>query len=201
MQLIYSPASPFVRKVSVTIHETGLTDKIELLSVKTNALNSAEIAQKANPLGKIPSFLLDDGKKLFDSRVICLYLNTKTGSKLYPHKILWEVLTLEALADGIMEAAVLMVYETRLRPEGKRSEEWVDAQWAKISQSLDELERKGFEAIFGDLNIGQLALACALGYLDFRQNNRNWRDERNFLSDWNDSIQNRASLKSTIPRD
>ena len=199
MQLVYSPASPFVRKVNVIIHETGLKDKIELLSVQTNALASAKTARDANPLGKIPTLLLEDGTKIFDSRVICQYINAKTNSTLYPRKRLWEILTLEALSDGIMDAAVLIVYESRLRQDAKRSKDWVEAQWLKITQSLDELEKKCFEAILGDLNMGQLALACALGYLDFRHKNGNWRHGRKFLASWNEDIQKRASLISTIP--
>lgn len=117
MKLIYSPASPFVRKVSVLIHELDLSDKVALAPVSTTALNTSTDARAANPLGKIPALVLDDGPTLIDSRVICRYLNDLVGAPFYPADHLWDVLTLEALTDGIMEAAVSMVYETRLRPE------------------------------------------------------------------------------------
>ena len=146
MQLISSPASPFVRKVRVLLHETGLSDQVEELPVATTALATAPEAMAANPLGKIPALLREDGPAIYDSRVICRYLDARAGAGFYPEARLWEVLTLEATADGIMESGVLMVYEMRLRPEGARSAEWVEAQWAKIARragrSLDEPPRR-----------------------------------------------------------
>lgn len=127
MKLISSPASPFVRKVRVMLHESGLSQKVIDLPVTTTALETHPAARNANPLGKIPVLVLDKDTKLFDSRVICLYLDELSGAGLYPKNRLWDTLTLEALADGIKESAVLIVYETRLRPAGNRSEEWVEA--------------------------------------------------------------------------
>jgi len=155
MELIFSPASPFVRKVNVLIHEVGLREQIKLSSVQTTALNTSPDARAANPLGKIPALILDDGRTLIDSRVICRFLNDLSDANLYPNDQLWEVLTLEALADGIMESGVSMVYEARLRPEAQQSPDWVAAQWSKISHALEALERRGFMAMDGDLNMGQ----------------------------------------------
>ena len=121
MKLIFSPASPFVRKVRVVIDESGLTDQVTPVPVQTTPLVTDPAARSANPLGKIPALVLDDGKSLFDSRVICRYLNDISGAGLYPAERIWDVLTLEALADGIMEAAVLMIYEGRLREAENRS--------------------------------------------------------------------------------
>ena len=199
MELIFSPASPFVRKVNVLIHEVGLREQIKLSSVQTTALNTSPDARAANPLGKIPALILDDGRTLIDSRVICRFLNDLSDANLYPNDQLWEVLTLEALADGIMESGVSMVYEARLRPEAQQLPDWVAAQWSKISHALEALERRGFMAMDGDLNMGQLALGCALGYLDFRHNTRDWRSEKPELAGWYAAISSRPSMVATQP--
>ena len=199
MKLIYSPASPFVRKVSVLIHELDLNDKVVLAPVSTTALNPSTDARAANPLGKIPALVLDDGPTLIDSRVICRYLNDLVGAPFYPADRLWDVLTLEALTDGIMEAAVSMVYETRLRPEALQSSEWIEAQWDKVSHALAALEISVFRAQTGPLNMAQLALACALGYLDFRHEARNWRQAHPRLADWYKGVESRPSLRASTP--
>ena len=166
MQLIFSAASPFARKVYVLIHEAGLTEKIALKTVQTTAFNSAADLKAANPLAKLPTLITEDSGALFDSRVICRYLDDFAGSNLYPKETLWDVLTLEALADGIAESAVSMVYELRLRAAHEQSHSWIEAQWAKVEQALDALNAGDFSALDGPLNMGQLALACSLGYLD-----------------------------------
>ena len=199
MKLIFSPASPFVRKVRVMVHEAGLLERVERVAVTTTALATDPVARVANPLGKIPALILDNGQAIFDSRVICRYLDDLSGVGLYPADRLWDVLTLEALADGMMESAVLMVYETRLRSEQQRSAQWVEAQWGKIVNALNALESNRFPVIEGALNFGQLALACALGYLDFRHDAFAWREGRPTLSSWYSEIQDRTSLKDTIP--
>lgn len=199
MKLIFSPASPFVRKVRVVIDESGLTDQVTPVPVQTTPLVTDPAARNANPLGKIPALVLDDGKSLFDSRVICRYLNDISGAGLYPAERIWDVLTLEALADGIMEAAVLMVYEGRLREAENRSVTWVEAQWEKITHALDALERQEFTAMQGDLNIAHLATACALDYLDFRHGAREWRKGRAALDEWHSQIARRTSLQTTLP--
>ena len=199
MRLIYSPASPFVRKVVVLMHEAGLSDKVTLNPVATTALNTADEARAANPLGKIPALVRDGDSTIFDSRVICRYLDDLSGSNLYPADRLWDVLTLEALADGIMESAVSMVYEVRLRPENEQSPAWIDAQWSKVTHALEALEANQFAAATGDVNMGQLAVACALGYLDFRHAGRNWQADFPKLAAWQQQIGQRASMSATTP--
>jgi len=199
MRLIYSPASPFVRKVVVLMHEAGLSDKVTLNPVATTALNTADDARAANPLGKIPALVRDGDSTIFDSRVICRYLDDLAGSNLYPADRLWDVLTLEALADGIMESAVSMVYEVRLRPENEQSPAWIDAQWSKVTHALAALEANQFAAAKGDVNMGQLAVACALGYLDFRHAGRNWQADFPKLAAWQQQIGQRASMMATTP--
>ena len=140
MRLYQSATSPFARKVMVVIHETGLQG-IELAPVAGTPVAPGSMPVDRNPLGKIPALVLDDGRTIFDSRVICRYLDDCASAGLYPPgDRLWDTLTLESLADGILDAAVLMVYESRLRPEDGRFAPWVEGQWAKIDRSLQAVE-------------------------------------------------------------
>ncbi|WP_068117522.1 glutathione S-transferase [Tropicimonas marinistellae] len=199
MQLYHSPASPFVRKVLVTLRETGQIDDVEIVPASGTPLDSGTMPIFWNPLGKIPTLVRDDGPALFDSRVICRYLDTRAGAALYPEKRLWEVLTLEALADGIADAAVLMVYEGRCRPEEKIHDFWVEGQWAKIARALDVLEDRWTSHLAGPLDIGQIAVGCTLGYLDFRHGERDWRTGRDALAKWEMQFAARPSMQATRP--
>ncbi|MDA5556827.1 glutathione S-transferase [Shimia sp. MMG029] len=201
MQLIHSPASPFVRKVNVTLAETGQTDDVELVRVKTTPVATADAAAAANPLGKIPALVRPDGPAIYDSRVICRYLAARTGADLYPEDRLWEVFTLEATADGILDAAVLAVYERRVRPEEIVSEAWIEAQWGKVAGALDAINERWMSHLFGPLDMGQIAVACALGYLDFRHGDRNWRQGRDGLAGWYAEFAKRDSMQATMPSD
>ena len=201
MKLVYSPPSPFVRKVTTLIHHVGLNDHIELINVKTTALSVAEEARAANPLGKIPVMILGDGKAIFDSRVITRYLDEFAGSNLYPQEKIYDILTLEALADGIMESAVSITYESKLRPDNEQSPSWMEAQWSKVLHAVKALDDGEFKAIDGEINMGQIALACALGYLDFRHDARQWRIGHSNLASWNDKMMKLPALIKTIPTD
>ncbi len=201
MKLVYSPPSPFVRKVTTLIYHAALDDRIELVNVKTTALSVAEEARAANPLGKIPVLILDDGKALFDSRVITRFLDELAGSNLYPQESIYDILTLEALADGIMESAVSITYETKLRPESEQSPSWMKAQWSKVLHAVKALENGEFTSMEGNLNMGQIAVACALGYLDFRHDVRHWRNGHSNLASWNEKIMELPALIKTIPTD
>ena len=201
MQLVSSPASPFVRKVRVVLQETGLTDSVEEVFVATSALKSAPEAIAANPLARIPALVRNDGPAIYDSRVITRYLNARGGGTLYPEARIWEVLTLEATADGLLDSAVLMVYETRLRPVEKQSQEWMEAQWAKVARALDALDARWMSHLHGPVDMGHIAVGCALGYLDFRHGARNWRAGRDALAAWYDRFKERPSMAATTPRD
>lgn len=199
MKLLMSPPSPFVRKVRVVIRETGQLDAIEEVAVTTSALDTDPGLMAANPLGKIPALIREDGPAIYDSRVITRYLDARIGAGLYPDARLWEILTLEATADGIMEAGVLMVYEGRLRPEAQQSPEWVEAQWGKLSRSLDAVNARWMSHLAGPLNMGQIAIGCALGYLDLRHNARNWREGRDALAAWFTEFSQREAMIDTRP--
>lgn len=200
MRLFHSFSSPFVRKVTVVLHETGLTDRVEFVTTAGTPTepNGTRIAR--NPLGKVPTLERPDGPALFDSRVICRYLDDLAGAGLYPvPPRLWETLTLEALADGMLDAMVLMTYEERLRPEELRFAPWVDGQWDKVDRALDVIEGRWMAHLAGPLDIAQIGVGVAIGYLEFRQPTRDWRAGRPALAAWEDSFKQRPSMQATQP--
>ncbi|MFT5001220.1 MAG: glutathione S-transferase, partial [Planctomycetota bacterium] len=153
-----------------------------------------------NPLGKIPALERDTGPALFDSRVICQFFDNRAGGKLYPAAPrLWDCLTLEAIGDGIVDAAILIVYEQRIRPENIRMQAWVDGQWSKVARALDALEADWGDYLSGPFDMGQVSLACALSYLDFRHTGRNWRENHPSLAKWEAAFATRDSMKATVP--
>ncbi len=196
MKLFDNPASPFCRKVQVLAHETGQMDQIEIIASGGSPVATDNLPKHLNPLGKIPTLLTDDGKALFDSRVICQFLDAQSGDSFYPKSTRFDTLTLEALGDGMMDAAVLMVYEARCRDESMQSSEWVEAQWAKVTRALDVLENDVPETA---IDIGQISVACALGYIDFRHDARAWRTGRPKLAAWFEEISKRPSMSATVP--
>lgn len=200
MKLISSPLSPFVRKVRVLLIETGLADQVEVMNVTTTPLDTDPQAAAANPLGKIPALIRQDGPALYDSRVITRYLDAQSGGRFYPEARLWEVLTLEATAEGIMEAALAMTYEARFRPEELRHAPWVEGQWAKAARALDAVNARWMSHLAGPLDMSQIAMGCALGYLDFRHDARGWRRENPALSDWYATFSRRESMVATAPQ-
>ncbi|ABV95012.1 putative glutathione S-transferase family protein [Dinoroseobacter shibae DFL 12 = DSM 16493] len=200
MELFGAPASPFVRKVRVLLAETGYDDMVTFTPVATAVVGEADAAIKAaNPLGKIPALQRPDGPALYDSRVICRYLDAKFTLEAYPASRLWEVLTLEATADGIMDAGVLMVYERRFRPAEKQDDAWIDGQWAKIARALDAIEDRWMSHLAAPIDMSQIAVGCALGYLDFRHADRSWREGRPALAAWADTFLAREAMIATTP--
>ena len=199
MQLLSSPASPFVRKCRVVLIETGQTD-VAVVDVTTNPVGLADSRlMAANPSAKIPALLREDAPAIYDSRVICRFLDDRAGAGLYPEGRLWEVLSLEANADAMMEAAIAIAYEKRLRPEALWWPDWFEAQWAKIARSLDAIEARSMPLLAGPLNAAQIAVGCALGYLDLRHAERGWRDGRDALAAWAERFGERESMLATRP--
>ena len=199
MQLIFSPASPFARKVRMMILETGQQDDVELVEVMSSPTDPSPQLTAANPMSKIPALIRSDGPTLYDSRVVTRFLDARAGSNLYPDDRIWEVLTLEATGDAIMDAGVLMVYENRCRPEDMQYGGWMDAQWGKIEGALDALNTRWISHLSGPLDMAQISVACALGYLDFRHADREWRKGRDALDDWFAVFSARDSFKVTAP--
>ena len=199
LTLYSSDASPFARMVRACLHETGMKAKTEIRSVTTTPMQSDPALVAANPLGKLPALGREDGPTIHDSRVICWYLDARSKAGLYPESRLWEVLTLEALAHGIAEAALAMVYEARFRPEERVHGPWIDAQWEKIARALDVIEERWTSLLKGRVTMAQVALGCALGYLDFRLPDRDWRAGHPQLADWEAKFAVRTSMKETAP--
>ena len=201
MELFTSATTPFGRKVMVLIHEAGLGDRVRLQMVSGTPLDPGTLPIGQNPLGKIPTLIPGpDAPAIYDSRVICRYLDDLSGARLYPTgPDLWPVLTLEATADGILEAAVLMVYEARLRPEPLRSADFVEAQWHKVSRALDAVENRWMGILNGPLTMAHIAIGVALGYLDFRHGPRDWRATRPALAAWDRPFSTRPSMVKTHP--
>lgn len=199
MKLIMSPTSPYVRKVRVMIRETNLMDAVEEVEVTTTAFAPDATAVSANPLGKIPALVRTDGPTLYDSRVITRFLNDHAGTDLYPAARLWDILTLEATADGIKDATVSMAYEVRLRPAAEQSQNWIEAQWIKANRAIDAINDRWMSHLHGPLNMAQIATACALCYVDLRHDARSWRDGRTALADWHGTFVERQSMIDTDP--
>ncbi|SEC54629.1 glutathione S-transferase family protein [Rhodobacter sp. 24-YEA-8] len=200
--LLYGgPTSPYVRKVQVMAIEAGL-GLIAMIQASSTPVESALPAVAAvNPLGKVPALVTPSGEALFDSRVITRWLDAYAGSGFYPQgDALWPVLTLEALADGILDAALLMVYEARLRPEESRFTPWIEGQWLKIARALDLVEAARLSDLQGGLTAGQIALGVALGYVDFRLAARDWRAGRPGLAAWEAGFAARPSMLETVPK-
>ncbi len=199
MQLYTSGTTPFGRKVMVQIHESGLQAQVQVHTVAGTPLDPGTMPVGQNPLGKIPALIVD-GQAIYDSRVICRYLDQLSGAALYPlGDALWPVLTLEATADGTLEAALLMVYEDRLRPAEKQFAPWVEGQWGKISRALDAIESRWMHLLNGPLTMAHVALGVALGYVDFRHGGRDWRAGRPQLAAWEKTFAARPAMQQTRP--
>ncbi len=200
MKLRYSPLSPFVRKVTVTLIETGLEDKVE--RIPTDVWNPETDIAKDNPLGKVPTLILDDGKVLYDSPVICEYLDgLHDGEKLFPAsgEARWRALRLLALGDGMTDAGIARLLESR-RPGEFQYDKWMNRQTTVVFRAMDALEGEveGLETGFG---IGQISVACSLGWLDFRFPDLDWRQDRPGLADWFEGVYERPSMMQTVPKE
>ncbi|MCD0502158.1 glutathione S-transferase [Bordetella petrii] len=200
MKIHFSPASPFVRKCLAVAHEVGLAGQIQNLPSAANPVNRDASIIVNNPLGQVPTLLTDDGQALYDSRVICEYLNDLGGGTLFPAAgpARWQALADQALADGILGAALLARYENSLRPEALRWPDWIAGQMGKVTDALAQFERRADS--FGDrVDIGTLTLGCALGYLDFRYPDYDWRASQPDCAQWYAVFSERASMRHTAP--
>jgi glutathione S-transferase len=199
MKLRYSQTSPYARKVMVVAHERGLGERIELLHANTSPVDPNKDIGRENPLNKIPTLTLHDGSALYDSRVIAEYLDSLGGAKLFPPagQPRWTALRQQALADGLLDAAILIRYERVLRPAEKQWTNWIDGQFVKFRAALDVMERDA--ANLETLTIGPISVACALGYVDFRFGDENWRGTRPKLAAFYDKFCERPSMKTTQP--
>lgn len=209
MKLYYSNASPYVRKVVVTGIEAGLDGEIERLTPAESVWIGSGDPQVAdeNPLGKIPTLIMRNGEALIDSTLICEYL-----ASLAPDALLlpqsgterWQVLQLQALAQGAMDAIMLRNVEMLFRPGSMQWDEYVARQTTKIDRTFNYLEKEiSYEqaayAIDSAINLGTITLACTLGYLAQRFDDQSWRDSRPALAKWFDIFSQRTSMQTTMP--
>lgn len=201
MILYHTPTSPFVRKVLVSAHELGLADRLETRFLRAVPTKTDPALSGANPLSKIPALILEDGSALYDSAVICDYLDTLHQTpRLTPRSgpARFRVLRQQALCDGILEAAILVFYERTMRPAELQWRTWLDGQIEKANQGLDALEREapGFGA---EIDLGQICAGCALGWLELRGVLGDVRAKRPALAAWYEQFRARPSMKATEP--
>jgi len=201
VKLYFSPASPYVRKVLASAIELDLEHRIERVPCSVHVIRRDVNVVVHNPLGQVPTLIADDGTVLYDSRVVCEYLDTLAGGhRLFPLPMdrRYRALTEQAASDGLLDAAVLARQELTLRPADKVWEPWREAQIAKIVSALDRMQQ--WSPTFGDrVDIGTLTTACAIGYLEFRYKDFDWRSGRGTLADWFESFARRPSIARTVP--
>ena len=199
MELTFSPTSPYTRKVLILAHELGIADKIKLMPINPRA--DTERLVPLNPLSKIPALITDKGEVIYDSPVICEYLDTEFGENRFipADERRWQVLTVAALADGVLDAAILVRNE-RMRKAEQQSPEWTNWQMKRVNTGLDRLEQTidGF----GDaVDLRHAAVAAALGYLILRMADDGLLKSRPKLMNWYKANSLRPSFQKTEPRD
>jgi glutathione S-transferase len=201
MKLFFNHASPFARKVMVCAHELSISERVEIETLTLSPIDPSPAVIAASALGKIPTLVMDDGAALFDSRAICEYLDSLSArAKMFPAAgpARWAALRMAALGDGICETGVGLRYETLLRPKEFQWPEWVAAQRARMTRGFQEIEDRYIGDIAG-VDIGSIAIGCALGYMDFRFPDIGWRDGRPKLTAWYDKFVARPSMVATMP--
>jgi len=202
MKLFYAPQSPFARKVRAASIELGLEDRLQLEYAEVvPGRPNTEYARSRNPLRRVPALVTDSGETIFDSTVICEYLDALAGGgNLIPQDVRhrWRVLTNHALAQGMCESVILIRYETWLRPESARWPAWVDDHWDKINSGLDWFEHNESE-LSEPINLAHLALGCLLGYVDFRWPHHGWRERFSSIGSWFAQLEQRPSFARTKP--
>lgn len=202
MKLYYSSASPYARKVLLALRHLGLIDRVEIVAATLSPVADDPKVSASNPLGKIPTLVLADGSALYDSRVIVEYLESLSDrepllpSATNPER--WTALRLQALADGLLDAALLVRYETFLRPESLRWDDWTAGQQTKMERALDQMESEAVEIDQG-APLAAICVASALGYLDFRFAAFDWRTGRRALAAFFEQYSQRQDMIETDP--
>lgn len=201
MQLFYANTSAYVRKVMVTAHCLGLTNEIELLDSAAHPVERDERIAIVNPLAKVPALRTEQGACLYDSRVICEYLNARAKGDLIPSQgdARWLSLSRQALGDGLIDAALLARYEFSARPLEKQWQGWADAQLKKVHAALREIECQVADFSTQPDDVGLIAIGCALGYLDFRFDALNWRANHPLTAAWFALFDAHPAMAATRP--
>jgi len=198
MKLIYSAASPYARKARAAAIETGIADKIDMEEI--NPWADPDGYRAINPVGKVPALIRDDGPALYQSNIVCEFLDAQGGAKIYPAAgpDRWAALRQLAAADGILDASVLNRMEGMFHEGEAASQKLIDRQELSVNEALDQLEDEA-DDLNGPVTIGQIAVACALGYRDFRFADTDWRSARPKLTGWYETFAQRPSIKATDP--
>lgn len=203
MKLHWSPRSPFVRKVMIVAHEVGVADRFERVRTVSAMTKPSEVLMADNPLSKLPTLVLDDGTVLYDSPVICEYLDTlHSGKKLFPVETRPRMLALrrQALGDGALDFLVLWRGE-EMRPPEQRSAAHLASYAVRRDSVLAALEKEAPALEKGDFDIGHIALGCVLSYLDFRFADFDWRKGHPRIAAWHATFAARSSVQATEPVD
>ncbi|AQZ31835.1 glutathione S-transferase [Pseudomonas sp. LPH1] len=200
-KLYYASTSPYVRKVMVVAQVLGLAERIEKLDSAAHPIQRDERIATFNPLAKVPALQTPDGVSLYDSRVICEYLNASVDGALFPAKgpERWTSLVRQALGDGLLDAALLARYEATARPPEKHWSAWVEAQLGKINAVLGEIETQAAHWRSEPDDIGLITIGCALGYLDFRFAEFDWRSEHPATAKWFAEFEQHPAMLATRP--
>ncbi|MDD7995600.1 glutathione S-transferase [Kosakonia sp. H7A] len=201
MQLFFATTSAYVRKVMVCASVLGLADEIERLDSAAHPIERDERIAVFNPLAKVPALRTENGLCLYDSRVICEYLNARAGGDLFPAQgdARWRSLARQALGDGMIDAALLARYEFSARPPEKQWQNWADAQLKKVAAALAEIESQVSSFSAHPNDIGLIAIGCALGYLDFRFAGLNWRAGHPLTAAWFALFDAHPAMAATRP--
>jgi glutathione S-transferase len=198
MKLIYAAPSPYARKARMAAIESGASDKLEIEAI--NPWEDPDGYRDVNPVGKVPALLRDDGPPLYQSNLVCEYLDSHGTTKIYPDPgpARWTALRQIAAADGILDASVLIRMEGMFHEGNTASTKLIDRQELSVSAALDQLDAE-VDDLNGPVTIGQVAVACALGYRDFRFADIDWRASRPKLAAWFEAFAARPSMIETDP--
>ena len=203
--LHWSPRSPFVRKAMVAIHEKGLADQVETVRTPVDPLIPLDDFMAINPLSKIPTLEREGAEPIFDSRVIMEWADHTgtTGPALFPSvpEARWHVLSIEALGDGLLDHALPWLVETQMRPAEYRYDKQIEVYRHKLYSLADWLEPRMGDVAKRDFDVGQIAVAVAFAYMDFRFAEEDWRKGRPALSAWHEQVSQRPSMQATAFRD
>lgn len=207
MQLLYAPTSPFVRKVMVCAHLSGQAGRIQWLDSSAHPVRRDGRIAAHNPLAKVPTLVLDDGQALYDSRVVCEYIDSLGSAGIFPAAgpARWTALTRQALGDGLLDAALLARYELTARPAEVQWPVWREALLTKVAaclQAIDAIAPELATAAPGSPpTIGDIAIGCGLGYLDFRFPELDWRAGHAAAARWYAGFAQLPAMQATLPHD
>jgi glutathione S-transferase len=203
-RLLFAPTSPYVRKVMVCAHLGGIAPQLELVDSAAHPIRRDPAIAAHNPVGKVPTLVLDDGQALYDSPVICEYLAHLAGDgHLFPAPgpARWTALTRQALGDGLLDAALLARYEQTARPAPFQWADWREALLTKVQACLAAIDALAPELALQQPSIGEVSIGCALGYLDFRFPELQWRSHHGQAAHWDEGFQRLPAMQATQPRE